>query len=147
MKNQELCNICNNLTGNCLFDEKNVRKGNFFCADFRNKLEILIKENLNIKKILKQLPDDVVLMSNCPQIELAASALPQKYCDKFIVFGQRELVEVLMSSNWNYSNMGLSEKIACKSKTIFYSNNKLEKSKGKQCVKIWDCQESILEEF
>ena len=104
-------------------------------------------KNLNIKKILKQLPDNVVLMSNCPQIELAASALPQKYCDKFIVFGQRELVEVLMSSNWNYSNMGLSEKIACKSKTIFYSNNKLEKSKGKQCVKIWDCQESILEEF
>ncbi len=104
-------------------------------------------KNLNMKKLLKQLPDDVVLMSNCPQIELAASALPQKYCDKFIVFGQRELVEVLMISNWNYSNIGLSEKMACKSKMIVYSNNKLEKNKGKECIKLWDCKESILEEF
>lgn len=104
-------------------------------------------KNLNMKKLLKQLPDDVVLMSNCPQIELAASALPQKYCDKFIVFGQRELVEVLMISNWNYSNMGVSEKMACKSKMIVYSNNKLEKNKGKECIKLWDCKESILEEF
>lgn len=104
-------------------------------------------KKLNMKKLLKQLPDDVVLMSNCPQIELAASALPQKYCDKFIVFGQRELVEVLMISNWNYSNMGVLEKMACKSKMIVYSNNKLEKNKGKECIKLWDCKESILEEF
>ena len=104
-------------------------------------------KNLNIKKLLNQLPDDVVLMSNCPQIELATSALSQKYCDKFIIFGQRELVEVLMISNWNYSNMGLSEKIACKSKMIVYSNNEFEKRNGKQCIKLWNCKGSILEEF
>ena len=31
--------------------KKTYEKAIFICADFRNKLEILIKENLNIKKI------------------------------------------------------------------------------------------------
>lgn len=102
-------------------------------------------KNINLRKILKQLPEDIVLMSNCAQIELASATLPQKYADRYISFGQRELLDVLRVSEWNYTNIGLSEKTSAKIRKIAYSDNEFEK--GKNCIKLWKQEENFLTEF
>lgn len=114
---------------------------------FCNKKYIEKYKGMNLRKILKELPEDVILMSNCPQLELAAASLPQKYSEKYIVFGQRELIDVLMNANWNYTNIGLSKKTDAEIRKIAYSGNAFEKEKNDQCIKLWACEESILREF
>lgn len=104
-------------------------------------------KNINIKRILKNLPEDVVLMTNCPQLELAGTSLPQNYTERFIMFGQREMIDVLLVADWNYTNIGLAEKGKAKIRKIVYSNNGFEKEKRATCIKLWEQEESMLSEF
>lgn len=104
-------------------------------------------KNINLKQILKKLPDDVVLMTNCPEIEFASLALPRKYVEKYIMFRQKDMLNVLMVSEWNYTNIGLAEKTAAKIKRIFYSGNNFEKIEEKECIKLWANCDGILKGF
>lgn len=104
-------------------------------------------KNINLRKILKNLPEDVVLMTNCPQLELAGESLPQNYTEKFIIFGQREMLDVLLVADWNYTNIGIAEKGTAKIRKIVYSNNGFEKEQKETCIKLWKQEESMLSEF
>lgn len=104
-------------------------------------------KSMNLKEILKKLPEEVVLMTNCAQLELAASMLSQKYSEKFIVFGQSEMIDVLLCADWNYTNIGIVEKSKAKIKKICYSNNEFEKDRKEICIKLWKQNEYILKEF
>lgn len=104
-------------------------------------------KSMNLKGILRKLPEDVVLMTNCAQLELAASMLPQKYSEKFIVFGQREMIDVLLCAKWNYTNIGITEKSMAKMKKICYSNNEFEKDRKEEGIKLWKQNENILAIF
>lgn len=112
-----------------------------------NKKYIEKYKGMNLKQLLGKLPENMILMSNCPQLELAAASLPQKYSEKYIVFGQRHLIDVLMSADWNYTNIGLSKKTDAEIRKIAYSSNEFEKEKKEQCIKLWEDEENILREF
>lgn len=84
-------------------------------------------KKIDIRGLLKGLPDDVVLMTNCRQIQLAGASLPYKYINKFVAFGQNNLLDVLAASKWIFSNMGISQKTGAKQGILLYNGNDFEK--------------------
>lgn len=82
---------------------------------------------LDVKRILQQLPDDIVFMTNCRQIQLASSRIPYEYTNKYIGFSQNDLINVIYASNWMLSNMAITEQCAGGQRPLMYNGNEYEK--------------------
>ena len=93
----------------------------------------------DIKSILRKLPENVVFMTNCRQIQLSASRLPYKYTDKYVAFGQNDLKNVIYASDWTISNMAITEHGRSIQLPLLYSGNQYEKQVSVQrkteCIK------------
>ena len=89
-------------------------------------------KTIDIKNIVCQLPDDVIFMTNCRQIQLASSRLPYKYTNRYIGFGQSDLVNVVYASEWVVSNMAITESSRAVQWLLLYNGNEYEKEAQKQ---------------
>ena len=87
---------------------------------------------IDIKSILYQLPEDVIFMTNCRQIQLASSRLSYKYTDKYVGFDQRDLMNMIYASEWIFSNMAITESSRAVQRPLLYNGNEYEKETQKQ---------------
>lgn len=96
-------------------------------------------KTVDIKSILQQLPENVIFMTNCRQIQLSASRLPYKYTDKYIAFGQNDLKNVICASDWIISNMAITEHGRSAQVPLLYNGNQYEKQvsvrRKAECIK------------
>lgn len=84
-------------------------------------------KKLNIKGLIKSLPDDVVLMTNCLELRVATDGLTSRYVEKFIGFTYRDLLDVAVCSKWIISNMALMWDCAAEKRALIYALNDFEK--------------------
>ena len=83
-------------------------------------------KSVEIKKILKELPDEIVLATNCPQLQSSSAGLPYKYTDKIVLFNQNDMNNMLYVSEWIISNMAITEKCNAVQRPLMYSGNSYE---------------------
>lgn len=96
-------------------------------------------KTIDIKSLLYQLPEDVIFMTNCRQIQLASSRLSYKYTDKYVGFDQNDLMNVIYASEWIFSNMAITESSRALQRPLLYNGSEYEKEMQKQrkeeCIK------------
>lgn len=89
-------------------------------------------EKLNLRKMLKTLPDDTVLATNCNEIYRHSSGLPFKYTEKLLIFSQNDIISMIIASDWIISNMAITENSIAIQYPLLYSDNEYEQESIKR---------------
>lgn len=84
-------------------------------------------EEVDYKDVLKKLPDDVILITNCRCLLKAGEQMRYEYINKFVFVEQCDLINILRTSDWILSNIGIMMKCSGAKYAIWFNNNKFEK--------------------
>lgn len=89
-------------------------------------------KSVELRKLLKELPQDVIFATNCPQLQAASAGLPYKYGEKMVAFNQNDMINMFYASDWIISNMAITEQCEAVQKPLLYSGNDYEINAIKQ---------------
>ena len=64
-------------------------------------------EQINIKKILNNMPIDSIIITNCRELMDASIQVESKYTDKLVMINERDLLDTCIASDKIISNMGV----------------------------------------
>lgn len=80
-----------------------------------------------LKEFLKQLPEDVVFMTDCDQIKVASEMISCRYSEKFIFFEDEKTEDVLLISDWIVSNLSVASYLEKPKLYLEYSDSRFER--------------------
>lgn len=143
-KKQARFNLCKRYPQ--IFD-KNI----FSIIVFGKKDKRVNIQQINIKKILDNIPINSIIITNCRELMEISTQIESKYIDKLIIINERDLLDTCIASDKIISNMGVISDSNCANGVLKYGMNPFERmvmEYGNAIIELdGGKEESIVEKF